>query len=310
MEIAVVYIFLSDFRSSQLPDFPLHFYFPFNDCFTPPILIFAANLKTGMVVRSPKSFMVLVFGLCMLLFSNISLAQNDEHGKEPKKQGFNAAEVIFDHILDDHEFHFFDIPYTNGEKHPVSLPLPIIIYSPQRGLTAFMSSRFEHGHKNYKGYKLDHSKIYAVNEAGEVDESVKVYDLSLTRNVVQMMLALTILVFIMIRIGKKYNKGEGVRTAPKGSQGLIEPVITFVRDEVAKPNLGHKADKYLPFLLTVFFFIFINNIFGLDSWLGKCYREYRIYDCAGRYFIYRDPCKFEETLLGSYFQSARSSARN
>ena len=220
-----------------------------------------------MSVRSPKSSLVLVFSVCMLLFSNVSIAQpgahGDEHKTEGKKEQFNAAKVIFDHILDNHEFHFFDIPSKDGTKHAVSLPLPVIIYSPQRGLTAFMSSKFEHGHKDYKGYRLVEGKIHAVNEAGAVDDSVKVYDLSLTRNIVQMMLALLILVVLMVRIGKKYKQGYGVKTAPKGSQGLIEPVVTFVRDEVAKPNLGHKADKYLPFLLTVFFFILINNLIGM-----------------------------------------------
>jgi len=220
-----------------------------------------------MSVRSPKSSLVLVFSVCMLLFSNVSFGQGAGHGDERKaagkKEKFNAAEVIFDHILDNHEFHFFDIPYKDGTKHPVSLPLPVIICSPQRGWTAFMSSKFDHGHKDYKGYKLVEGKIHAVNEAGVVDNSVKVYDLSLTRNIVQMMLALLILVILMVRIGKKYKQGYGVKTAPKGSQGLIEPVVTFVRDEVAKPNLGHKADKYLPFLLTVFFFILINNLIGM-----------------------------------------------
>ena len=220
-----------------------------------------------MTVRSPKSFVVLVFSACMLLFSNISFGQ-DEHGKEAhgtgaKEDKFQAAEVIFDHILDNHDFHLFDIPSKTGEKHPVSIPLPVIIYSPQRGFTSFMSSRFDHGHKDYDGYKLVEGKVKAINEAGVVDETVKVYDLSLTRNVVQMMLALLILVVLMVRIGKKYKKGFGVKTAPKGSQGLIEPVVTFVRDEVAKPNLGHKSDAYLPFLLTIFFFILINNIFGM-----------------------------------------------
>ncbi|HNH22420.1 MAG TPA: F0F1 ATP synthase subunit A, partial [Ferruginibacter sp.] len=70
-------------------------------------------------------------------------------------------------------------------------------------------------------------------------------------------------VWIMMSIAKRYKAGQGVTTAPKGMQSLLEPVITFVRDEVAKPNLSHKADKYLPYLLTVFFFILINNIFGL-----------------------------------------------
>jgi F-type H+-transporting ATPase subunit a len=143
-----------------------------------------------------------------------------------------------------------------------------------------MSSKFEHGHKDYKGYrmlnahsitemKLDPKKfaagdIIAVNEAtGEMEPSIKFYDISLTRNVVQMLLALIIFVWIMLRIAKRYKSGVGVTSAPKGSQSLLEPVITFVRDEVAKPNLGHKYEKYLPYLLTVFFFILINNIFGL-----------------------------------------------
>jgi F-type H+-transporting ATPase subunit a len=78
-----------------------------------------------------------------------------------------------------------------------------------------------------------------------------------------MILALALLVWIMITIGKRYQKGEGVKTAPTGMQNLIEPIITFVRDDVAKPNLGAKWEKYLPFLLTLFFFILINNIIGL-----------------------------------------------
>jgi F-type H+-transporting ATPase subunit a len=191
-----------------------------------------------------------------------------------KKKKFNATEVIFGHVLNAHEFHFMDI---GGE--PVTLPLPVILYSPQRGLTAFMSSRFEHGHAKFDNYAIltEHSihemgldpkkffvgNIVGVNEQGEYDASVKVYDLSLTRNVVQMLLALIIFVWIMLRIANRYKKGVGVTSAPKGSQSLLEPVITFVRDEVAKPNLGKRYEKYLPYLLTIFFFILINNIFGL-----------------------------------------------
>ena len=201
------------------------------------------------------------------------IKQEEGHDKG-KKKGFNASEVIFGHVLNAHEFHFLDI----GAR-PVTIPLPVILYSSQRGLTAFMSSKFEHGHKIHNGYailtehniaewKLDPKKNYigdivAVNEQGEIDSSVKIFDLSLTRNVVQMLIALIIFTWIMLRIAKRYKTGVGVTSAPKGSQSLLEPVITFVRDEVAKPNLGHKYEKYLPYLLTVFFFILINNIFGL-----------------------------------------------
>ena len=232
-----------------------------------------------------KCLVVAVFSVFLLFFSASVFAQDhgEEHGsgkKEQteehgeKKKEFNATEVIFGHVLNGHEFHFLEI-----SGHPVTIPLPVILYSPQRGLTSFMSSRFEHGHTTYKGYailtkhrieewKLDPAKFYVdniigVNEAGEPDLSVKVYDLSLTRNVVQMLLALILFTWIMLRIAKRYKSGVGVTSSPKGSQSLLEPVITFVRDEVAKPNLGHKADKYLPYLLTVFFFILINNIVGL-----------------------------------------------
>ncbi|MFM7857942.1 MAG: F0F1 ATP synthase subunit A, partial [Flammeovirgaceae bacterium] len=80
---------------------------------------------------------------------------------------------------------------------------------------------------------------------------------------VQLFIALARLVWILTGIAGKYRKGEGTKQAPKGLQNAIEPVITFVRDEVAKPNLGKKHQKYLPYLLTVFFFILINNLFGL-----------------------------------------------
>ncbi|HET9825678.1 MAG TPA: F0F1 ATP synthase subunit A, partial [Chitinophagaceae bacterium] len=102
-----------------------------------------------------------------------------------------------------------------------------------------------------------------VRADGKIDDTVKVYDFSLTRNVVQMIIVLALLVWVMISIAKKYQRGEGVHSAPKGSQSLLEPVIIFIKEEVAKPNLGHKYQKYLPYLLTVFFFILINNLVGL-----------------------------------------------
>ncbi len=244
-----------------------------------------------MLSQRLKSFSIAVFSLFTSVFFTPVFAQHDpqdppaaEHpeGEEKeahKKGGFNATEVIFGHVLNAHEFHFLDIVGDDGEKHPVSIPLPIILYSPQKGFTSFMSSKFEHGHKEHNGYIIltEHKitelgldpKVYnpqdivAVDENGKLDASVKVYDLSLTRNVVQMLIALIIFTWIMLRIAKRYKSGVGVTSAPKGSQSLIEPVIVFVRDEVARPNLGHKADKYLPYLLTVFFFILINNIFGL-----------------------------------------------
>jgi F-type H+-transporting ATPase subunit a len=214
-----------------------------------------------------KSLLAAVFSVFLLSFPVHSFGQEEgSNGKTEQKEAkplFDANEVIFAHVLDAHEFHFISWEGSDGKEHVLGIPLPVILYSPQRGLTGFLSSRFEHGEEAYNGYKLEKGKIVAVNEAGEPDASVKVYDISLTRNVVQMLIALILLAYLLIKIAAKYKTGVGVTKAPTGFQNAIEPVITFVRDECAKPNLGHKYEKYLPYLLTVFFFILINNIFGL-----------------------------------------------
>jgi len=225
-----------------------------------------------------KSLLVAGFSVFLMFFFNQAAAQTDS-GRKEEKNSFNAKEIIFGHVLNNHDFHIIDIIHDDGTKHPVSIPLPVILYSKQRGLDAFMSSRFHHGEENYRNYmmlteekiaelKLDPTKynaqdIVAINEQGEIDPSVRIYDISLSRNVVQMLIGLALFTWVMLVIAKKYNLGHGVTSAPKGSQGLLEPVITFVRDEVAKPNLGVSYEKYLPFLLTIFFFILINNLIGL-----------------------------------------------
>jgi F-type H+-transporting ATPase subunit a len=231
-----------------------------------------------MVFGRFKSLLVAGFSVFLILFSRSVSAQQNSLKKEAKP-GFDAKEIIFGHVLNNHDFHIIDFVGDNGVKHPVSIPLPVILYSKQRGLTAFMSSRFHHGEKNYDNYmmltsekidelKLDPTKysaqdIVAINDNGIIDPSIRIYDISLTRNVVQMFIALALFTWVMLIIANKYKFGQGVSSAPKGSQSLLEPVITFVRDEVAKPNLGTSSDKYLPFLLTIFFFILINNIIGL-----------------------------------------------
>jgi len=209
-----------------------------------------------------KSLLVAVFSL-LLTFAFVPVFAQDHGGEgEPKKEAekgkFDANEVIFGHVLDSYEFHFLSYEDKSGEEHHVSIPLPVILYSVDRHQwSVFSSSKFHHGHETYDGYKLEGNKIKTVN-AGE-----KFYDISLTRNVVQMILALILLVWVMLAIAKKYSRGEGVHSAPSGVQSFFEPVITFVRDDVAKPNIGARYGRYMPYLLTVFFFILINSLVGL-----------------------------------------------
>ncbi len=204
-----------------------------------------------------KSLLVAVFSLLMLVFSQNTFSQ--EHGEkavEKDENAFDANEVIFGHVKDAHEFHFLSYKSSDGEEHEAVIPLPVILYSPQKGFSAFMSSAFHHG-ETRDGYKLEEGTIVPT-EAG-----VTVYDISLTRNVVQMLIALVLFVWLMLVIAKKYKKGHGVISAPSGAQNAIEIVIEFIVEQVAKPNLGNKYAKYMPYLLTIFFFILINTFFGL-----------------------------------------------
>lgn len=204
-----------------------------------------------------KSLLVAVFSLVMIVFSNVCFAQepqpvvSEKAVHEEHTEKLDPARIIMDHIKDAHDFHFFSV----GDFH-ASVPLPVILYSPTKGFSVFSSGNFHHGQEAYNGYKLLDGSIIA-------EDGSQVYDFSITKNVVQMILALIVLVLLMTGIAKKYKNGYGVTTAPKGWQNAVEPVITFVRDEVAKPNLGYKANNYMPYLLTVFFFILINSLFGL-----------------------------------------------
>ena len=237
-----------------------------------------------MRINTMKFFLVAGFSIFLSIFSNDLFAQDSGANAAENKQEsekINPSKIILEHVLDAHEFHFATI----GDK-PVSIPLPIILCSPQKGFSTFMSSRFEHGHATYDGYVLmseDYMKehhledakdakskplykegvIYAVDANGEPDPAIKVYDLSLTRNAAQMLVSVVLLILIMVPIAKKYAKGQGITSAPKGFQNVIEPVITFVRDDVAKPNLGTKYEPFMPLLLSIFFFILINSLLSL-----------------------------------------------
>ncbi len=190
-----------------------------------------------------------------------------DHAEAPqvKKEKFNAGKLISEHIGDAHDWHIM------GEgASSVALPLPIIVYSQSRGLDVFMSSKFHHGHSTYKGYKLEENKIVAVNELEEMDAhhatvneelTHQLYDISITKNVATLLFSIAILLYVMLSVAGAYTRNPG--KAPKGMQSFIEPLIIFIRDDVAKASIGKKYEKFMPYLLTVFFFILINNLLGL-----------------------------------------------
>jgi len=190
------------------------------------------------------SILVLLF---LVGFSTVAKASENDSTKE----AFNASEVILHHVMDDHIWHFFD-------GHYGTLYLPVIVYSSDRGLDVFSSHNFYDEHHNtieFNGYKLDHNHILLA------DSGKAVLDLSITKNVAMLLINASLIMFVFLAVAKGYRRNAG--KAPKGIQSFFEPIIVFVRDEIVKPNIGHNYEKYLPYLLTLFFFILLGNLLGL-----------------------------------------------
>jgi len=204
-------------------------------------------------LKKPPLF---IFTFLCILFSQQGLFASEQNHPE-KEEEFNASEYILEHIGDSHEFHIVTV-----KGHHYSVPLPVILYSKHSGFHVFMSSKLTHGHlyKNFELTKEGANKGKIVEHVGH--ELVKPFDFSITKNVFTMLLSAVFLLWIFISLARSYKK-VGI-SEPRGKQGFFEPLILFVRDDIAIVNIGkEKYEKYMPYLLTVFFFIWINNLIGL-----------------------------------------------
>ncbi|MDA0729365.1 MAG: F0F1 ATP synthase subunit A [Bacteroidetes bacterium] len=210
--------------------------------------------------------------------------EGHDHLEGDGKSGFDPSPFIIHHVADAHDIHL----WGEGES-AVHIPLPIILYSQEFGLDVFMSSAF-HGHGDVKytedgKYALSHGHISLAGDGAHDDHADHghadhghdashghdggsgVYDFSITKSVFGMLLILTLLVVLFGRAAASYRKNPG--QGPKGLANVLEPLVIFVRDDIAVPSLGEKkAAKFLPFLLTVFFFILFANLLGLIPFIG------------------------------------------
>jgi len=193
----------------------------------------------------------------------MTLSGQEEHGNTEAAEDhatdkpFDASTFIMEHIADAHEWHLWT--KKNGES--VAIFLPVILYSKEKGLDVFSSKNLAHGHI-YKGYKIEEGVIVNVDEEGHVAETGIPLDFSITKTVVGLLFSCIIGLFLFISMSRSYKK-SGI-SHPRGIQSFLEPIILFVRDDIAIANIGkHKYEKYMPYLLTVFFFILINNLMGL-----------------------------------------------
>ncbi len=210
---------------------------------------------------------VVIATVLVLLVVPSGLLANDNkavEGRNENKNAFDARKVIIDHVLDSYDWHLFDI----GDNE-ISIPLPVILLYEGR-LYVFSSQRFHHGHASYKGFRIAAEgprkgrAIRVLEDGVSTDPYASyIYDLSITKNVVAIFLASGLLCLIFISVGKKYREAD-IYATPKGLPLFFEPLILFVRDQIAIMAIGtDKYRQFMPYLLTVFFFIFLNNLMGL-----------------------------------------------
>jgi F-type H+-transporting ATPase subunit a len=204
-----------------------------------------------LLLNSLNRFFFVALLICAGIFPSFGQAGHDQEAGEK----LDVSELIIHHVLDDHVWHLAD---------GVVLYLPVIVYSAEKGLDVFSSANFydeNHNLVTYKGYKLDHNNIYLA-DSGEA-----VLDLSITKNVAMLFINAVLLLLVFLNVARSYRKNAG--KAPRGLQSFFEPVIVFVRDEIAKPNIGRHYERFFPYLLTLFFFILFGNLLGLLPGAGN-----------------------------------------
>lgn len=235
---------------------------------------FAPNLKQGIfktVRMRINTFKNIILSALFLTVFNIGFASETKEGGDDEK--FDPKEMILHHVKDAYGMHLFD-----WDGHAVSIPLPLILWT-NNGLTTFSSSEFQHDYngeviveKNGQRFVNVHEKVYVLDEGATAvtyDEEHHPtnahrpkFDLSITRNVFMMWVSIAVLFLIFLTAARRYKKSNNY--VPSGIASFVEPLIVFVRDEIARPMIGEsKYKRYMPYLLTIFFFIWINNIFGL-----------------------------------------------
>ncbi|WP_298650883.1 F0F1 ATP synthase subunit A [uncultured Proteiniphilum sp.] len=197
-----------------------------------------------------------ISGLLAVLFLTASpvCGGNQRNGTEE----LNAKEFISEHLSDSYEWQIV----SDGTKH-IAVPLPVILYSKTTGWHLFPSSRFQHGTTSYHGFKIasegkHKGKIVETHAGGNISRPL---DLSITKNAASLLFASLLIILIIMGVARLLKRDP--MKPRKGFTGMIEMLVLSINDEVIKPSIGKDYQRYAPYLLTVFFFIFTNNLLGL-----------------------------------------------
>ena len=172
----------------------------------------------------------------------------------------DVQEYLFGHIGDSYEWH---ITTVNG--HPVSIYLPVIVYSRESGWHCFSSEHLYEGECRYGNFRIaGKGEKYEGKVVEDVGGAVlKPVDISITKNVLGLIINCTLLVVLILWAASWYRKHDARKEVPGGFAGLIEMIVTMIEDDVIKDCIGKEYKRYSPYLLTAFFFIFINNLMGI-----------------------------------------------
>ena len=205
-----------------------------------------------------RSMRLLRFILPLLLIAATSGLLRADDGEMSLEGKVDVGEMLFGHIGDSYGWHITDW----GGNH-VTIPLPCIVRS-STGWHVFMSSKIEHGHE-YEGLMLADEGRYKdkIVERGADGEYVRPFDISITKNVASLIFTAMLLIAIILFTARWYRRNDAVDAVPGGFTGLMEMMIMMVNDDIIKPSVGPGYGKYAPYLLTVFFFIFLSNLLGI-----------------------------------------------
>jgi F-type H+-transporting ATPase subunit a len=214
-----------------------------------------------------------LLGKLTFLFLFLTLSATAQHEDKDAKEDHGTQDLetsikedIQHHLLDSHDFVLY---HSKKDGSSLSFPLPVILWDD--GLQVFMSSKFHYGETvaehNGNYYKLYHSKIYKTDSEGTIHYDEKHYptnvrplDLSITKSVVMIVVTGILMLLLFGGLAKSFSKGP----LATGAGRFFEPIVLYIRDEIAKPNIGEKHYKrYMSYLLTVFFFIWFLNLLGL-----------------------------------------------
>jgi F-type H+-transporting ATPase subunit a len=186
----------------------------------------------------------------------------DAEHHETNKKDLNVTELILDHVGDSYDWHLTSFGHTH-----LSIPLPVIVKGKESGWHLFSSARFEHGHAEYQGFYVSKEAKYKgkIVEKNASGEEIRPLDLSITKNACSLLLSSFALILLILPCAAWYKKRQGKpeEASPKGFIALLEMLIMSIVDDVVKPCIGKNYRRYAPYLLTVFFFIFFNNLLGI-----------------------------------------------